>query len=764
MKQFVCLLCTILQVPGAFAQLQPIGSWRDHLPYHQAIAIAEGANEIFAATRYSLFSIDLSDNSLHTFSKSTGLSATGVTSIAFDAATAKLIVAYSNYEIDILHGNDIKNINALRQSSITGDKTVNSIYCLNGKAYLNTGLGIVVVDENKNEVRDTYIIGQNGQQVKVNSLTSDKNFFYAATDEGLKKAALNSSNLSDYRNWQTEPSNTGLSAGPIKQVQVLVDDQPIVLKNDSLFTKQGSSWSLIYRSSLSIHSVSKSGNQIVTAESIGNIGRVVVLNNDGTISRVIQDSQQIKNPLQGLSKSGDVWIADSTTGLIKFSANVFTPYAPNSPQWVALGKTEIENGEFWATAGAVNDDWVAQNNRHGFFRLKNNAWENFNSSNLMALDSMPDLVTLAIDQKNGLVWVGSFGGGLLQMKQDRTVTVFKQNSPLQTPPGKPGIYNISGLALDNENNLWVANYGANQDVHVRKDDGTWRSFVIPYSHSENAVSQILVDDVNQKWIVSPKGNGLFCFNHGATVDNPADDRWRYFRSGKGNGNLPDNNVLSIAKDKNGFIWIGTSNGIGIIPCVQEIFTNPACEAILPIVQNGNFNGFLFQGERVQAISVDGADRKWIATRNGAWLVSTDGEQVIYHFTEDGSPLLSNDVRDISIDGVTGEVFFSTLNGICSFRSTATAGGSENKNVLVFPNPVPPGYAGQISVRGLVNNAIVKITELDGRLVFQTRALGGQAIWNGRDYKGNRVASGIYLVLVSDDNRKENLAAKIVFLH
>jgi hypothetical protein len=153
----------------------------------------------------------------------------------------------------------------------------------------------------------------------------------------------------------------------------------------------------------------------------------------------------------------------------------------------------------------------------------------------------------------------------------------------------------------------------------------------------------------------------------------------------------------------------------------------------------------------------------VATRNGAWLISPDGEKVLYRFTEDNSPLLSNDVRKISIDGKTGEVYFATLKGICAFRSTATEGGETNSNVLVFPNPVPPNFSGTIGIRGLAENSIVKITELDGRLVFQTRALGGQAVWNGQDYKGRKISSGVYLVLVSNDGKTEKMVTKIIFI-
>jgi hypothetical protein len=274
----------------------------------------------------------------------------------------------------------------------------------------------------------------------------------------------------------------------------------------------------------------------------------------------------------------------------------------------------------------------------------------------------------------------------------------------------------------------------------------------------------VIDELNQKWMVLPKSNGLVCFHHGASVDNPADDRWKWYRTGKGNGNLPDNNVLCLAKDKNNFLWVGTAKGIGVIQCPQDVFTSSSCDAVLPVVQQDNFAGYLFRDEQVQHIAVDGANRKWVATQNGVWLISADAAKTIYRFTESNSPLLSNDVKQIAIDHTTGEVFFATTRGICSFRSTATDNTENTNNVLVFPNPVPPGYTGTIAIRGITNNAIVKITELDGRLVYQTRALGGQAIWNGKNYKGQSIATGVYLVLVSDDTHKEKMVTKIVFVH
>jgi ligand-binding sensor domain-containing protein len=332
--------------------------------------------------------------------------------------------------------------------------------------------------------------------------------------------------------------------------------------------------------------------------------------------------------------------------------------------------------------------------------------------------------------------------------------------------GDPGSYRVAGLAFDQENNLWISNFGSVQPLRVRKNDGSWKNFSLPFSLFENALAQIVVDDNNFKWIVAPLGNGLISFDHGTSIDNISDDRWKRYGGGPGNGNLPSSEVLSLAIDKSGFIWVGTTDGIGVIQCPAESFTVQGCEAVLPVVPHGNFSGFLFKGQEVRSIAVDGADRKWVATKSGVFLVSATGEEVIYQFTEDNSPLLSNDVKKIAIDGKTGEVYFATLKGICSFRSTATQGAETQvpESVLVFPNPVPPGYAGTIAIRGLVNNAIVKITELDGRLVYQTRALGGQAIWDGRNYKGQKIASGAYLVMVTDEGRKERTATKIFFIN
>jgi hypothetical protein len=761
-KTFIALitLFTFFLKGNCQDPISPIGYWRDHLPYHSAIDVAAGNDQIFCATAYSVFSVDLSDNSVTRMSRVNGLNETGISAIAYDAGNNKLFIGYKSSNIDIVYRNDIINIPDIKIDNIVGDKTIYNVFSQGKYFYLSTGLGVIVIDADKYEVKDTWFIGNNGGQVKVNGFTADNSFFYAATDEGLKRATT--ADPANYLNWQNLGGLNGLASGICNDV-VNVSNKIFVLKDDSVFVQNGNNWNLFFAElNWKIKSINSSSGKLIISQISNTTGKITSLNTDGSIARTIQQAGVIVQPLNAILENNNYWIADSIRGLNKFTQTSFQNYNLNSPQSIATGEIVFVNDIFYAAAGTVNNNWQRQNNKNGLYKFSEGQWTNYNYRQYSQLDSLPDIISVAIDPRDETIWAGSFGGGLLHIKAGNSFEIFKQNSSIGQASFDPGSYRVTGLAFDKEKNLWIANYGAAQNIVVKKNDNTWKTFTPPFALNENSAAQIVIDDEEQKWILSPK-NGLIVFNDNKTIDNTTDDKWKLYRKGPGMGNLPANNVSGIVKDKNGFIWIGTDDGIAVIQCPQNVFSSQGCDAVLPVVTQGGFNQYLFKGEQVQSIAVDGADRKWVATKNGAFLISREGDKVIYRFTETNSPLLSNDVRGVTIDGRTGEVFFATVNGICSFRSTATEGGETNSNVLVFPHPVPPGYSGTIAIRGLVNNALVKITELDGRLVYQARASGGQAVWDGRDYKGRRIAAGVYLVLISEEGRKENFATKIVFI-
>ncbi len=759
LRQFLFLL--LLSIQG-FSQpgLPPVGQWRELLPWTQVRKLVQDGETLWGATPYSLFSLDLRENSIQRFSKVNGLSGTGISDIAADPASGKIIVAYSNSNVDLLDGDQVYTIRSIANSSIAGDKTLRSVFIKEGLAYIGSGIGIIVADINRKEVKATYIIGASGNATAVTAVTADAQYLYAETSEGLKRCALAGTNPADYRNWTLLSGTNGLPAGNGTAL-TLLNQQPVFAVNDTVYRLNGN-WSAFFSNGETISSLSITGSGLIVCTTTPNSGAVTVLSGSGATQSIIRNGQYFRQPAFALQIQQSLWIADNRKGLLQYDGNLFSSYQPNSPDTVLLGKPFAAPGILYIPPYSLQPGWNSNAEKAGIGLFSGNNWQLISAATIPAFDSLPGINSLLVEGPEVRIWGSSWGGGLFSLTAGQ-LTVYKQNSPLRSPAFAPGEYRVGGLALDAEQQLWVTNYGATNNLHVRKADGSWRSFSIPLPLNENAAGAVLVDDLNQKWIQLPKAQGLVCFNHGNNIDNPGDDRWKWYRAGAGNGNLPDNEVLSLARDRNGFIWVGTRNGIGVIQCIQDIFSSPGCEALLPVVQQDNFAGYLFKGEEVQAIAVDGADRKWIGTKNGVWLISADAEKTIYRFTVSNSPLPDNDIRQIAIDPQSGEVYFSTPKGMVAYRSTATAGGSSNTDVLVFPNPVPPGYTGSIAIRGLVDNAIVKITEPDGRLVAELRALGGQAIWNGKNTRGQTVSSGVYLVLIRDENQQEKAVTKIVFI-
>ncbi len=747
----------------AWAQptLPPIGQWRDHLNFSDTRQLVRG-DQLYAATATHVFAID-EDKEVSSFSKASGLNDIGVAAIGWDGTTSQLLIAYNNNNLDVINskGNS-KNIGDIQRSNFPGNKKIRNIYCENGLGYLSTGLGIIVVNLSKYEIKDTWIIGRSGNQTGVNAFIRLNNQFYAATEEGLLQIAANAPNPSNFSAWQLLSGNSGLSTGGVNHV-LAANNQLIVWKNDSLLIQSPTGWQLLYRdNNWNITGISSSSNRLHICQRAGNgNARVIQLSTNGQIEKITTTAGVVSLPRSALLDGNTLWIADQFGGLSAHGSAV-ERFLPNGPPGIASGAITGNAQQMVMAAGSINETWNYQYNRNGVYFF-NGEWSSKNYFNTPIFDSVLDFISVAIDPIDQSVWAGSYGGGLVHFRNGNTPIIYKNsNSTLQAAIGDPGSYRVAGLTFDNKNRLWVSNYGAASNLHVRKTDGKWTAFSIPFVLNELAAGPLVCDDYDQLWVVSPKNNGLICYQPG-DPDVLNDDRWKKYETGLGKGNLPSNNVLCIAKDRTGNIWIGTDQGVGIIRCAGEVFSSAGCDIYRPVVQQGSFAGFLLRDQSVQCIAIDGANRKWVGTKNGLWLLSDSGEEVLQYFTATNSPLLSNNVLQVGIHPVTGEVFILTDVGICSYRSTATQPSKGGEPVLVFPNPVPPEYNGTIAIRGLKENVVVKITELNGALVFQTRSQGGQATWNGRNYKGEKPASGVYLILVRDDENNFREVARIILV-
>ncbi len=755
---FISLSCALVfQLKGQ--SLPPIGQWREHVPFSNTFHVVYSAGLVYSVSPFGYIIYDPVKKEIQRKTKVNGLNGSRIIKFAKDPASEKIAVVYSNSNMDIIEGDKVFNIPDIFLKVTASDKTVNNLTWQNNLLYVSTNLGIIVVDPAKKEIKDTYKVGPQLPESRVNQVAFLGTNIYAATSSGVKKTILNVQWPGNINDWILETDDI-LTNGECSTI-LNWQGNLVVQKQDAVFIKSGTSWKILFTSQQPISAINTSGDKLFIMLTRGGVGSILQFTTPTSGYQTI-NAALLSSPLYCAVSSDGLWVADQQNGLLKINGLNTEKIKVDAPANIAKGDGRYFNGEIIASSGSINLDWQGDLKPHGFFIFDGNNWKNYNKQEGLLPDSILDIVDVVRNASNDKLYAASFGGGLVELDKEK-IKIYKQGSPISSSINAPGKYLVGGLAMDQKQHLWVTNSGSAQSLLVKKSDETWNSFSIPFLYSDYSVGKIMIDGSNRKWIISPKGNGVFCFDDKGTIDQKNDDNWRFFQQSKGKGNLPSSNVLSIAEDRNGFIWIGTDKGIGIIQCINNIFNASGCEAILPVVKQDNFNGLLFSEESVNDIAVDGANRKWVATNNGVWLISPDGQRIIYRFNESNSYLLGNQVFQIVVQEKTGEVFFFTENGICSFVSTATEPTTEKSRPVVFPNPVPPGYSGSIAIRGLNDNAWVRITELDGKLVFQTRSLGGQAIWDGRTYKGEKVSSGVYLVMVSDEFNEQQLATKIFFI-
>ncbi len=756
-----------------FSQIA-IDQWRDHLPYHSTISVADAGEKIYCATPYSLFYYDKTDYSINRLTKVNGLSDIGISAIAFNKDYNTLLIAYTNTNIDLIKGNVIINISDIKRKPILGNKTINNILFIDSLAYLACGFGIVVLDiKNEEFPEPTYYIGPDGSQVNVMDLTIGKDTLYAATESGIYKADYNNPNLANYEVWSVDQK---LFPNALFNVIQYFENRLIVNNNNEgyhtdtlyLYDYDSQTWGYFpdmnnYRKySLKI----VQGKFIIVSdgkveEFNSNFERIISIYQPGGVYLDSRDAT--------IDDEENSWIADFKSGLIKTHDGTDGEFiSPNGPWSVNIFDMSLKGNDLWVASGGRTSDWGKMYIGDGVYSFVGEQWNSYNRhTGYNAFDSISDMVCVAVDPLNPKrVYVGNWrNGGVMEFLNGEIAKIYDdKNSSLEKWPAAGSIA-ISGLAFDNNNNLWVANSGAPSLVSVKEPNGTWTSFSLGASVSGTYIGKMVIDSYNQKWIKMRADNSLLVFTENGTISDPTDDKVKILSNAAGNGALPGNRIFSMAQDLDGEMWLGSDEGIGVIYSPENIFTDGNFDAQKILVEIGGYVQYLLESESVTAIAIDGDNRKWAGTeRAGVFLFSPDGTEEIHHFTEDNSPLYSNSIIDIEINGITGEVFFATDRGLISYKSTATNGGDTNKNVVVYPNPVREGYSGAIAIKGLVKNADVKITDISGTLIFATKAEGGQAIWNGRNFSGSKAKTGVYIVFATNKDGNEKIVAKILFIN
>jgi ligand-binding sensor domain-containing protein len=705
----------LLKSVDAQLQLGPIGTWRAHFSNDSIQQVIKG-DQLYVVAANQIIQID-AKKEINYLNTTTGLHAIGIHKIAWHPIENQLVIAYKNSRVDILKGDQVTLIDDIQMSNLFSDKAINDLIIFNNNAYLSCNFGIVVIDLLKKEIKATYFPNNNRQTVKVLQTIIFQNKLFALTENGIWSNTVDQNST-----WMLENS---LGITGIKNM--------FVFKNQLYFFNQQKIYP--YKSNIAsyqinvgtIETISVDEDRILAGISYQTNGALIQLNGSQS-NTVIIDSTILVKPI-GLLKDGNtIWVADFGKGLYEKN---------DQSKWFALG------GPLSAAYGsnAFSDHQLLMSygtDKIGLSSLNEKGWSNLTQIENIKINYVE---AVSIDPKDQSWWIG-MGNQLIHY--DPNKKTIEQSIP--NPPN--GSIKSIQQKIDGTVALLKEGFGL-----VLKENNQWTSYPIQSSLNATNFKKIVVGNNGLSWIIGPKQQGVVLFqkqnNQGI---------WRQLNTGKGSGNLPSMEVTAIVEDKDGSIWVGTDNGIAIFQCTN---INEACDAYLPIVESNGFNGYLFQKEAIHSISIDGANRKWIGTNNGAWLVSKDGTEVLQHFTSENSPLPNNTVLSIGIEPSEGDVFFFTKNEIISYKGNATESALVQSSIKIYPNPIAPNYDGPILIKNLVNNALVKITDINGQLMMQTRALGGQAVWNGRDQYQHKVASGIYLIFVRDDTGNEKAVGKIL---
>ncbi len=746
---------------SAFAQLVPIGQWRDELVYKNANGVAAAQDRVYCSTESSVYSVHLTDFSMEKLTKVTGLSDIATVGVYYSQHHQLLLIIYANSNIDIFQQGEVHNISDIKRKNILGDKTIYSVHFSEDVAYLACGFGVVVLDLKKREIKDTYSITSNPGGTPVKGIADDGTYLYVTTTAGVFRALKNDPFLVDFNRWTLLGPAYGLYAASYSDV-VQFQDKIYLARGDSLFVQQGDSWILYYRRpNCNIVDLTVS-DSMMFASHIGNgCTAVTFFYADGR-----RDSFFSAQPKQAVWAGGYVWIADLYQGLLRVKDQYAEPIYPNGPYTSRVFALAVNSNSHsvYVAPGGWTPSYYFTFNRDGFFTKIDGWWSHYNYENTPGLTDSFDFVAVAIYKPTGRVFFGSLWNGLVEFDDtDKIVAQYsKKNSTLAGTVGDSLRVKATGIAFDRYGNMWVSNLGALDPIVCRKADGQWLRLKPSFPIEQNWVTHVLVDNYDQVWFVLPR-NGLMVLNHGGSLESTADDQYKKLINVPGSGNLPTLQVNCFAKDQDGTIWVGTDQGIAVFYCPGALFSASGCEAQRIVVTSGGFAGYLLETEIVNTIAIDGANRKWIGTNNGLWLFSADGTQQLAHFTADNSPLFSNNVLALAIDQGTGEVYVGTDRGIIVYRGDAIQGTPGTCQPLVYPNPVRENYQGPVVISGLGQNAEVKITDAYGDLVYQTKALGGQALWDGRTVGGRRVPTGVYMVWSMESNGSSTCMTRLLVI-
>ncbi|WP_299705304.1 hypothetical protein [uncultured Pontibacter sp.] len=760
--RLICLVVALGWLPASvLGQSQiGIGAWQLHVPYTEGRAVADASDRVYLAAEQGLFYYDKEFRNVQPVTRADGLSEQRISTIGYDPETNTLIIAHANANLDLLQGNRILNIPDIMRRNVGDDKTIHHILIHNKTAYLSTAFGVVVLDLVKQEIKDTYTqLGPEGADLSVKAAAILGEHLYLATNLGVLRGNRLQANLKDFRSWQL------MSAGLLQNVNltaIAAFQNKVYLGTTAhgMQVLQNGVWEPVpVPDGSAIRSMNVSESSLTAATAQG----ILLLDQRGVASGLTHPSVQ-RPAMVVEDASGVMWVADRSKGLVVLGLQSdAVVLAPNGPASSNSFRVQAGNGITYVLSGGYDENYQPLNRTNGYYGYQGGRWYNNSPAQSPAGGELRDFVDAVYNPVTEHVYMATYGQGLLVWKGEEQPLLYNgtNSTLLSTQPStdRTEQVRLTDMAVDAGGNVWVVNrhqVSGAPGLHVLRPDGEWQGYMIPSILDNGNLERLAVDDNGYKWLSISRRNNV---RSGLVVYDEARQQLRQLTTGAGSGNLPSGAVYSLSKDLSGDIWVGTASGVAVYYSTAAVFSVQGYDARIPVIDGRPLLG----GQVVRDIAVDGANRKWMATDNGLWLFNSEGDRLLQHFTAQNSPLPSNKVLSVAIEHRSGEVFVVTDAGIASYRSSATITEGKPDCTQVYPNPVRPDFTGLIGVSGLPNNADVRITDINGTLVYKAKATGGTIAWDGRGYNGKRVKAGVYLVFASDGEARQTCISKIAVL-
>jgi hypothetical protein len=732
--------------------------WKGYFSYNEIVDVVSASGKVFVATQNGVFSKTIASSDLTIYNSITGFKPESITTIHHSDAFNKTIAGNSNGLLLIINGDGsvTTKVDVIEDVPVPPNKKkINDFHEHNGRLYIATDYGISVLDLATSEFIITYFIGTSGEETQVLQTTVLGDEIYAVTrDFGIRKGNLTNPNLFDFSQWQS--FDIGFWSGIIT-----VDNQLVAMNNNArTYRYNGTAFQEILNHIQPGLKLNTNGTEVIVTTQ----NHVYVLSQTfSQLAHITNIPEYSVNFTAATVVDNFIFLGTEKNGLFSTllsNPTTFENLSPNGPIRNYIFRVKKATNFLWAVYG----DYTRQYNpypleEYGISKFsENNGWVTIPNIDLFQAKSISDLVINPNNQD--LVYATSYHSGLLKINGDDIQLFDNSNTG---PNGLESLgatfvdVRINSPAFDKDGNLWLTNAFVNKAIKVLKTNGQWQSYSlegIAPTVTTGRYGPMAIDKNKTKWIPSIN-DGLIAFNE--NYNN------KFIVLNTTIGNLPDNDVRCVAIDNRNQLWIGTFSGLRVIS-VDKFISDNDLTANSIIIQEGDLAQELFYQQTILDIAVDGANRKWVSIADGGvFLVSPNGQQTIYRFDKNNSPLPSNSINDIEIDGVTGEVFFATDKGMVSFLGTSTKPSDDLAAVFVYPNPVRPGFLGTVKISGLTDKANVKITDIEGNLVHETTTSGGTIEWDTTAFGKHKVASGVYMVFVVSEDGLDSTVKKIMII-